>query len=70
MWEAFSFQSNCFVRGRFILASVVSAHKIIPDVVKKKQKGMILKVDYEKAYDRVDWNFLREMMSSRGFGEK
>jgi hypothetical protein len=56
---------TAFVRGRFILASVISAHKIIPDVVKKKQKGMILKLDYEKAYDRVDWNFLREMMSSR-----
>ena len=29
---------------------------------------MVLKLDYEKAYDRVDWDFLDEMLQSRGFG--
>jgi hypothetical protein len=43
-----------FVRGRFILESVKSSHEIIHDAVKKKQKWIILKLDYEKAYDRVD----------------
>jgi hypothetical protein len=61
---------TAFVRGRFILESVVAAHEIIHDVVKGGQKGMILKVDYEKAYDRVDWHFLEEMLVSRGFGIK
>jgi hypothetical protein len=42
---------TAFVRGRFILESIVSAHEIIHDAVKKKQKGMILKLDYEKIYD-------------------
>jgi hypothetical protein len=59
-----------FVRGRFILKSVVTAHEIVHDAVKKGQKGMILKLDYEKAYDRVDWHFLKEMLVSRGFGSK
>jgi hypothetical protein len=45
---------TAFVRGKFILESVVSAHKIIHDAVKKKQKGLILKLDYENAYGRVD----------------
>jgi hypothetical protein len=43
-----------FVRDKFILESVVFAHETIHDVVNKKKKGMILKLDYEKAYDRVD----------------
>jgi hypothetical protein len=36
----------------------------------KREKGLVLKLDYEKAYDRVDWEFLEEMLSSRGFGSK
>jgi hypothetical protein len=27
----------------------------------------VLKLDYEKAYDRVDWSFLDEILLSRGF---
>jgi SAM-dependent MidA family methyltransferase len=45
---------TAFVRARFILESVVAAHEIVHDAVKKIKKGMILKLDYEKAYDRVD----------------
>jgi hypothetical protein len=61
---------TAFVRGRFILESVVSAHEIVHDVVKRNKKGMILKLDYENAYDRVDWQFLKEMFGSRGFRGK
>jgi hypothetical protein len=43
-----------FVRGRYILESVVSAHEILHDAIKNKEKGLVLKLDYEKAYDRVD----------------
>lgn len=27
----------------------------------------MLKIDYEKTYDRVNWEFLNEVLSSRGF---
>jgi hypothetical protein len=46
-----SHNQTAFVRGRFILESVVSAHKIIHDIVSRKEKGLVLKLDYEKAYD-------------------
>jgi hypothetical protein len=42
------------VKDRFILESVVSAHEIIHDVMKNKDKSLVLKLDYEKAYDKVD----------------
>ena len=39
-------------------------------MARKKDEGIILKLDYEKAYDRVNWDFLEEMLTSRGFGPK
>jgi hypothetical protein len=43
-----------FVRGRYILESVVFTHKILHDAVRNGQREIVLKLDYEKAYDRVD----------------
>jgi hypothetical protein len=59
-----------FVRGTYILESVVSAHEIVHDSIKSKEKGLILKLDYERAYDKVNWQCLEEMLRSRGFGTK
>ena len=61
---------TAFIKGRFILESVVAAREIIHEVSRKKEKGVILKLDYEKAYDRVSWEFLEETLDSRGFGTK
>jgi len=46
------------------------AHKVVHSLHKHKEEGVILKLDYEKAYDRVSWNFLFELHASRGFSTK
>jgi hypothetical protein len=61
---------TAFIRGRFIIESIVSAHEIIHDAVQKKESGLVFKLDYEKAYDRVDRSFLLKMMKQRGFSPK
>lgn len=48
----------------------MAAHEIIHDIHRKKEKGIILKLDYEKTYDRVSWKFLKDMLEARGFGSK
>ncbi|MDV3193947.1 MAG: reverse transcriptase domain-containing protein [Sweet potato little leaf phytoplasma] len=35
-----------------------------------KKKGFILKLDPEKAYDKVSWDFLDEIMRLKGFGNR
>jgi len=52
---------TAFIKGRYILESVVAAHEIIHEVHKQKDAGVILKLDYEKAYDRVSWSFLEDI---------
>jgi hypothetical protein len=68
-YRLLSGNQTTFVKRRFILESVVAAHEIIHETVRNNQKGIVLKLDYEKAYDRVSWHFLEEMMSTRGFSE-
>ncbi|GJZ73768.1 RNA-directed DNA polymerase, eukaryota [Tanacetum coccineum] len=38
--------------------------------LKKKRKGLIFKVDFEKAYDSIEWGYLIEIMERMGFGVK
>jgi hypothetical protein len=52
------------------LESVVAAHEIIHDVAHSSQSGFIFKLDYEKAYDKVNREFMFEMLESRGFSPR
>jgi len=58
---------SAFIQGRYILESVVVAHEIVHSLNKSKENGVVLKLDYEKAYERVSWDFLFEVLESRGF---
>jgi hypothetical protein len=59
-----------FIKGRYILESVVPDHEVIHEIAMGKDSSVILKLDYEKAYDRINWNFLEEFLISRGFSNK
>jgi len=43
-----------FIRGRNILEGVVVLHEVLHELRISKQRGVILKIDFEKAYDRVN----------------
>jgi mannosylglycoprotein endo-beta-mannosidase len=34
------------------------------------QDGVIFKIDFEKAYDKVNWNFLQQTLRMKGFSLK
>jgi hypothetical protein len=42
-----------FMSGRIIMEGVVMLHETIHEIHKKKMSGVILKLDFEKAYDKV-----------------
>lgn len=63
-------QQSAFIRGRYILESVVVAHEVVHSLHKSKEPGVVIKLDYEKAYDKVSWEFIFEILESRGFGRK
>jgi hypothetical protein len=43
-----------FIQGRFILDNILAANEIIHFTKVHKQKGIVLKINFEKAYDRVN----------------
>lgn len=45
---------SAFIKGRYILECVVVAHEIVYSINASNQPGVVLKLDYEKAYDRVN----------------
>jgi hypothetical protein len=44
-----SSNKTTFIKGRYILESVVTTHEIIHDLHKNREEDLILKLDYEKA---------------------
>ena len=46
------------------------ANELVDSVKQNKTKGLLLKVDFERAYDGVDWSFLMFIMEKMGFGIK
>jgi len=58
------------MQGRNILEGVVILHETVHELHRKKQSGVILKIDFEKAYDKVRWDFLRQTLQMKGFSPK
>ena len=46
-----------FLPGRLILEGVVTLHETIHELKRKKQSGILLKLNFVKAYDKVNWDF-------------
>lgn len=62
-----SIQQGAFIRGRYILVSVVVAHEVVHSIQRSGEPRVVLKLDYEKAYDKVNIDFLFEVLRTRGF---
>ncbi|GKV44506.1 hypothetical protein SLEP1_g51682 [Rubroshorea leprosula] len=71
MWEVLSKiieeQQMAFIKGRQLVDGVVIANEVIDEAKRKKKKCSLFKVDFEKAYDRVCWEFIDYMMMRMGF---
>lgn len=59
-----------FVDGRQILDSILKASDCIDSRNRQHCPGLVCKLDFEKAYDMVDWRLFQYMMAHMGFGNK
>lgn len=63
-------EQSAFLKGRCILDNVATAEELIFSMHKRRLPGHILKVDFSKAFDLVDWDFLFDLLKARGFGDR
>lgn len=50
-----------------ILDSMATAQEVIFQFKKDDSEGFLLKLDFEKAFSRVNWDFILEVLSHKRF---
>jgi hypothetical protein len=58
---------TAFQPGRNIMEGVIMLHERILEMHKKKKNGIILKINFEKAYDKINWSFVQQTMRMKVF---
>ncbi|GAU35536.1 hypothetical protein TSUD_155670 [Trifolium subterraneum] len=58
---------SAFIKGRQILDGILIANEIVDNAKRERKDLLMFKVDFEKAYDSVDWGYLNEVMAKMNF---
>jgi len=58
---------SAFVKDRKILDGILIANEVVGEACKMKKDLLLLKVDFEKASDFVDWGYLDDVMGRMAF---
>jgi hypothetical protein len=61
---------SAFIKGRQILDPILISNESRNSRLRLEEPGIMCKMDLEKAYDHVNWDFLLYMLKRCGFGEK
>eukprot|EP00253_Pinus_taeda_P004657 PITA_04657 len=62
-----SMEQSGFLDGRQIHEAIRVAQEVLHTIKQKKKKGVVLKIDLSKAYDRINWLYIRLLLTHLGF---
>lgn len=57
-----------FIKGRHLFEAVIALWEGMEMAKETGQDITFMKIDFEKAYDRVEWQFILESVEGAGFG--
>jgi hypothetical protein len=58
---------TAFIKERNILEGVVILHEVLHEFRRSNTRGVLFKIDFEKAYDKVRWDFVKQVLEGKGF---
>nr|CAD1820598.1 unnamed protein product [Ananas comosus var. bracteatus] len=61
---------GAFIKGRYILDNFLTAHILCHHLHSSKQQAALFKIDFDRAFDHINWSFLTELLRVRGFGKR
>ena len=61
---------GAFVEGRQILDAILIANELVDKKRRSREEGLVFKIDFEKAYDHIDWDFLDHVLERKGFSSR
>ncbi|GJS91543.1 RNA-directed DNA polymerase, eukaryota [Tanacetum coccineum] len=59
-----------FIKGRQILDGPLMINEIVEWCKRRKKKAMLFKIDFEKAFDMISWDYIFSRLHHLGFGSK
>ena len=68
--ETISKSQGAFVTERQILDVVLVANEVVEDYKSGNKEGLVFKIDFERAYDNVNWGYLDFVLQKKNFGSK
>ena len=58
-----------YIKGRFIGETIRTIHDIVYLTEEQNMNGFITLIDFEKAFDSIEWNFLFKCLKTFNFGD-
>ncbi|KAK1301649.1 hypothetical protein QJS10_CPB12g00511 [Acorus calamus] len=58
---------SAFIPGRLLQDGFMAIQECIFAVHKDKRQGILIKLDFARAYDNVQWDFLLHLLECHGF---
>jgi hypothetical protein len=65
--KVISESQTAFVKDQQILDGILIANEAVDEARRTKKELLLFKVDFEKAYDSVDWGYLDDVMGRMSF---
>jgi len=60
-------EQSGYVKGWQILDNIIQAHEVVHTLTSKRKAGMIMQLDIAKAYPKVNWIYIKKVLTAFGF---